>query len=247
MELYIIRHAQSTNNAAEVLTPGERVNDPPLTELGHQQAAALAKHLCDGFNPEGINDALYALDASARQMRGFHLTKLYCSPMYRSLQTTKYIADATGLIPHVWRDIHEHGGMYLEYPDERGIVGFPGRTRAEILSEFPTYVLTDEITDMGWWTGALESIHQAQARALLVADDLRHQAQESPDERIAIVSHGTFVNQLIKALLNQLPSRGQWFHHLNTAITRVDFIPERGLAVQYVNRVDHLSPELISG
>ena len=37
MELYIIRHGQSTNNAlGEDIT--NRVMDAPLTDLGHQQA-----------------------------------------------------------------------------------------------------------------------------------------------------------------------------------------------------------------
>ena len=43
MQLYIIRHAQSYNNALTDWT--ERVSDPPLTELGEQQADLLAAYL----------------------------------------------------------------------------------------------------------------------------------------------------------------------------------------------------------
>lgn len=247
MELYLIRHAQSTNNASEMLRPGDRVCDPPLTELGHKQAAALARHVKEGVHPERINAALYAFREDARDIRGFELTKLYCSPMHRSLQTAKYISAVTGLTPQVWVDIHEHGGIFLEHPDERGLVGYPGKTRAEILEEFPGYVLTDDITDNGWWTGTRESIHEAYGRALKVADQLREEASQSPDESIAIVSHGTFMSVVIKALLNQLPGQGHWYHHHNTGITLIDFHRDGRLSIRYINRVDHLSAELISG
>ena len=49
MDLYIIRHAQSTNNAlpAEVELR-DRVCDPLLSDLGYRQAAFLAEHLATG-------------------------------------------------------------------------------------------------------------------------------------------------------------------------------------------------------
>ena len=40
MELYLIRHAQSLNNA---LPAEDRVEDAPLTDIGHQQCSHLAK------------------------------------------------------------------------------------------------------------------------------------------------------------------------------------------------------------
>ena len=46
MQLYIIRHAQSVNNALD--DQRYRVSDPLLTEVGHRQAAMLAEHLAHG-------------------------------------------------------------------------------------------------------------------------------------------------------------------------------------------------------
>ncbi len=246
MELYIIRHGQSTNNATEALNRRDRVSDPPLTEIGHRQAEAVARYLRDGYNADRIADAINRGDPNARSLRGFDIDKLYCSPMHRTLQTARPIADALGLTPHVWVDIHEHGGLFLEHEDERGIVGFPGKTRAEILDEFPGYVLTDDITDEGWWTGTMEDLTTAYGRAIRVAEQLYKEAKATPDERIAIVSHGTFITGLLKALLNTLPSRGQWFSHHNTGMTRVDFLKTGEIHIRYINRVDHLSPELIT-
>jgi 2,3-bisphosphoglycerate-dependent phosphoglycerate mutase/probable phosphoglycerate mutase len=145
----------------------------------------------------------------------------------------------------VWIDIHEQGGMYLEQPD--GIVGFPGMTRSEILREFPDFVLPDAITDTGWWDRKLgqESLHMAQGRAIKVAGELRRRA--SSGERIAIISHGTFIDSLLKALLNQLPSRHAYYLHYNTAITRIDFSGEKDrLLVRYMNRTAHLPNDLLS-
>ncbi|MFO7322365.1 MAG: histidine phosphatase family protein [Chloroflexota bacterium] len=245
MELLIIRHAQSKNNASMIINSKDRVYDPPLTELGHEQARALARHLCEGHNPDAIVDALGRREPEARRHRGFQIDRLYCSPMHRSLQTARYIHEATGLRPKVWVDIHEHGGVYQEYEDERGIIGYPGRTRQEILEEFPNFEISDGITDEGWWTGTVEEISAAYGRAIKVANFFQQLAQDEPDCRVAIVSHGTFIDALIKALINQLPSQRIWFHHHNTAMTRID-IYDSYVALRYINRVDHLTPDMIS-
>jgi len=246
MELYIIRHGQSTNNASMIADPNDRVSDAPLTDLGHQQAERVAQHLMDGYNPDLVTDNLNKQNGDARNLRGFGITKLYCSPMHRTLQTTLPIARATGLTPHVWVDIHEHGGLYLEYTDERGIVSFPGKTRADILADFPNYVIPETITEEGWWTGGMEDITNAYGRAVRVAEKLREEAKESPDECVALVTHGTFIDALLKALFNQLPSRNLWYFHYNTAMTRIDFRPNGMLFFRYLNRVDHLTAAMIS-
>jgi 2,3-bisphosphoglycerate-dependent phosphoglycerate mutase len=246
MHLYLIRHAQSQNNATMLSDAKNRVHDPELTELGHRQAEALGRHLREGVNPAAIVDAQFARDANAAQLRGFEIDRLYCSPMHRTLQTAWHIQQATGLAPHLWVDIHEHGGVYVEYEDERGIVSFPGKTRSEIAAEYPGYVLSDDITDAGWWRGGVEPITSAYGRAIRVAEQLDQMAQQEPDARIAIVSHGTFLGALVKALLNQLPSDGLWYSHYNTAITHISIRENGRRWLHSLNRVDHLPPDLIT-
>jgi broad specificity phosphatase PhoE len=242
MELYIIRHAQSTNNAL----PNEegRVCDPPLTEKGKQQADLLAAYLADGRNRDPLMDPTTGF-VDDNNGTGFGITHLYCSAMYRSLQTTQPIAKALGVQPEVWIDIHEHGGLYLEQPD--GIVGEPGLTRLQIQAEFADYILPDAITDSGWYDPKIgqESLYAAQARAIKVAGELRRRANSK--ERIAIVSHGTFIDALLKALFNQLPTRSIYYSHYNTAITRVDFFGDKDRQlVRYMNRVAHLPNDLMT-
>ncbi|HXV44963.1 MAG TPA: histidine phosphatase family protein [Anaerolineae bacterium] len=241
MKLFIIRHAQSTNNALP--DERDRVPDPPLTELGHHQAQLLAEHLATGKNPE--LSAWTSVEASvSHNRRSYDITKLYCSAMHRSLQTAQPIAQALNLTPEIWLDIHEHGGIYLDHGAEKGIVGYPGRTRSEILAEFPTCVLPEAITEEGWWTGGQEDWPSVHGRAIKVVAELR--ARAASDERIAIVSHGGFIDALIKSLLNQSPSPHVFYYNFNTAISRIDFRDDGRLDFRYLNRVDHLPQELIS-
>jgi hypothetical protein len=46
--------------------------------------------------------------------------------------------------------------------------------------------------------------------------------------------------------MNQLPGSNVYYHHYNTAITRVDFNPKGFLDIRYINRFDHLPPELVT-
>jgi len=251
MELYIIRHAQSENNAL-MENQHLRVKDPDLTEIGVQQADLVATFLAEASNLEDL--VRKKVTDPARQAKHPHrITHLYCSAMHRSLKTAYPIGEALGLTPHVWLDIHEHGGIFLEGED--GVItGYGGMTRAEILTEYPHYVLPDTITDKGWWKpeNGREDIPGCQARALRVAGALRDRARDeaSRDDVVAIVSHGFFIDCLLKAIWNTSPGNGYYHWHYNTAITRLDFVNESRfgpfVGTRYVNRVDHLPEELIT-
>lgn len=243
MELYIIRHGQSTNNA---LGPdiSRRSHDPALTELGHRQAAAVADYLANGIHKETV--VIRSNESAVLEERhGFGINRLYCSAMHRALQTAQPISQALGLVPHVWVDIHEIGGIYLDEADGRQ-VGYPGLTRAQMTEQFAGYVLPEDITDMGWWNKSYESRAVSQGRAIRVAEQLWQWARASPDERIAIVTHGAFVRQLIKALFNQLPGNDVFYETYNTSISHLDFHDNGVVSLQYLNRIDHLPLEMIT-
>jgi broad specificity phosphatase PhoE len=244
MKLYIIRHGQSTNNA--LLNQQDRVRDPDLTELGRQQAELVAQHLATGADPEYVL-GVSAEDTSGDYLHRYNISRLYCSAMYRALLTAKPIGEALGLAPEVWIDIHEHGGIFLEHQDERGVRGYPGKNRSEILAEFPTYVLPDGVTDEGWWNPAngREDRPACLGRAIRVARTLRRRAVDNGGN-IALVSHGGFIDGLLKAFTNQLPGADLFYHHYNTSITRVDLRPDGRVDIRYHNRFDHLPQELVS-
>ena len=121
MRLYLIRHAESQNNA---LPESQRVEDPGITELGYRQA----RHL-------------------AERVSGLGLTKLFTSPFLRTLQTTSPIYEATRLTPNVRVALHEEGGCYSGYTPEN-MAGRPGMGRSDIEREFPGFIVSAGIG--GW-------------------------------------------------------------------------------------------------
>ena len=235
MNLYLIRHGQSANNLlAEQLKerPGpfpyeaymrQRVAEPPLTEMGERQAKRLG--------------------AYAKELA---ISRLYCSPMLRTMQTIQPLAETLSTEPAVWIDLHEHGGVFLRPGANTQAVGYPGLNRAEMSEMFPGYRL-DGISDSGWWHGDEEDLAACHARAVRVAEALHRMAGASEeDESIAAVSHGTFMDSLLKALLGRLPGNELYFNHHNTGVTRVDFSSSRSdgksvVTVRYTNRAEHLT------
>lgn len=228
MRLFIVRHGQSTNNVTE---PATRVEDPALTDIGQQQARLLADYLKANAVDYGI-------------------THLYASPMKRALQTAYPIADALDLPIHVWPEICEQGGIYLDAADGTA-VGLPGLTRAQIGADFPRAVTPDVITDAGWWGAdrGRETEAQAMARALQVAHDLN--ARAYTDERIMLVTHGLFLSFLLQAILRQLPTPLEelFYKSYNTSVAFIQFHETQGdyhvqRRVWYTNNVAHLPRHL---
>ena len=228
MELYIIRHGQSANNALS--NPEDRECDPPLTVMGNKQAAALAEYFKDAAR-------------NKTEIRTNEIDALYCSPMYRALQTAKPIGEALNTAPRVWIDIHEQGGVYLDNNNGEPR-GLPGKTKTEILDEFPHYILPEGFTDNGWWHGDREDTASSHARAIRVALELKIKA--AGREKIVILSHGGFISILIKALFNSLPDGNVHYHHMNTAVTQITLTEDSHTHIRYMNRIDHLSGNLIT-
>lgn len=173
MHLFLIRHAQSQNNAQ----PEEhRVEDPALTAVGREQT----EHL-------------------ARWITRLELTRLFTSPFLRSLQTAEAIRQATDLTPEVRTVLHEVGGCYRGYSGAT-ISGAPGLSRLQIERDFPGFHVAPEIDGQGWWANKPREI---ESEASLRADCLWKQTIEefgSTDERIALVMHADIKLVLLRRL-----------------------------------------------
>jgi 2,3-bisphosphoglycerate-dependent phosphoglycerate mutase len=246
MQLYLIRHGQSTNNALmedQLL----RVADPELTDVGKKQAELLAQYLASESNRDEL--ARHPMEAVERQQHHpYQLDHLYCSAMHRALQTAAPLSKALRVKTEVWIDIHEHGGIYLK---KDGVTtGYGGRFRSQIMDEFPDYILPETVTEEGWWTPAVgeEDLAAAQGRAIRVAAALKLRATnaETANERVALITHGTFMDALLKAMFNNLPSADYYHTHYNTGVTRIDIRPNAETLIRYLNRIDHLPAEYIT-
>ena len=70
--------------------------------------------------------------------------------------------------------------------------------------------------------------------------------EEQHQERVVLVTHAGFASALMRALLHPLAGPRVFFHHYNTAITRIDIAGTGDVAVRYANRVHHLAMEMLS-
>ena len=234
-QLYLIRHGQSGNNA--LADQRLRTADPGLTKTGHAQARRVARHLQECADKTDLRDGRGGI-------AGHGIERLYCSAMLRALQTAQPIGAALGLAPQVSLHIHESGGIWLDSQDGRGPVGGAGLPRSQFASRFPGFALPCAATEDGWWNRQMEQPGEMIARAARVAAAIRSRFAEA-SERVALVSHGTFLNMLIAHLTFGAPVANVFLGNHNTAISRLDFAGDQ-VMLRYLNRIDHLPPELVT-
>lgn len=162
MELYLIRHCQSENNALWTRTGSGngRSEDPLLTDLGHLQAQQLAKFLAQPYQLDG-----HSTQSEINNHNGYCFTHLYCSLMRRSIQTATYIAEALDMPLVALDNVHERGGIYLRDPETGLNEGLPGFTRAYFETEYPHVEWPDSLGADGWWGRPYEDRDAARLRA----------------------------------------------------------------------------------
>ena len=216
--LYLVRHAQSANNANP---ESQRVPDPAITPLGIQQAQALAGVAGD-------------LDPS----------HLFCSPFLRTLQTSAPLADALGLTPVIRADLYEQGGCYRGYRlDDR--TPEPGLSRSELKSLHPTWHIDSVIDDSGWNKHSVyEGLEEARARARRVSGWLSGHPW-ALNSRIMLVIHADFKIRMLEALLGDLDIEGRLGSVVNTAWTTLSCSQGRWELHDF-NAHPHLEAHMVS-
>lgn len=247
MNLLIIRHAESANNRIIASLGyddylGGRVHEPPLTETGEKQAELLAQHIATA-------DQMEFSRRGKESHQGYGIDRIFCSPMIRTIQTAYPTAQALGLPLEIWRDTFEHGGLFEGDPFKENGAGlrfFPGMGRTAMMERFPGVVVPETITDEGWYSGGYEELAGCAARAVTVSEELNTLAAEHSDLTIALVTHGTFINQLLHRILGVGTDAPLYFFHANTGITRVEFAEDGFRVLRFLNRLEHLPSELWS-
>ena len=241
MQLYFIRHAQSTNNQLWDQTSARngRSMDPELSEKGWRQARLLAKHLSKHhlLRPTETNNS--------QNKYGYGLTHLYSSLMVRAVATGCQVARALNMPLHGWVDLHEEGGIYLSDPDSGEFMGYPGKNQAYFGAHYPELLLEDGLARDGWWNRPYETPAEIPARVQRFYEELMRK-HGNTDDRVAVFSHGGFYNAFLHYILG-MPSHAEnvWFVLNNTAITRIDFNAGE-MIIAYLNRVDFLPDDLIT-
>ena len=242
LQLYFIRHGQSTNNALWANSDGEgyledRHTDADLTEIGLQQAEFVANHLAQPYRPRGFDP---------QNHQGFGLTHLYCSLMVRAIKTGRAIAQKTGLPLVAMPEVHETGGVYdVDVVDgEKKYIGQPGHGRSFFESEFPELILPDDLPEDGWWNRDKEPRENYLHRAQSIINSLLEQHQGS-DHRVGVVMHGGIFARILTVLF-EVQIEKYWFLMNNCAISRVDIDQNGHVMLVYMNNVSHLPDHLVS-
>ena len=230
MRFVLVRHAQSENNRlwAEA-APGADVPDavdpdPGLTALGRRQSAALAR------------------EANRLPWRPTHL---YASLMLRAVATAHPLAEALDLPVVAHELLHEVGGPYTLREGVRA--PHPGSGRDALSALSPRLSLPDAAGADGWFPGPHEGVDEAAWRARRAVADLR--SRHAADDVVLLVSHGWFIQQLLRALVPSAPA-DVWFTMHNTGVSAVaDADPGLPLGVEVfcLNSTGHLPPTWITG
>ena len=248
MQLYYIRHGQSSNNAGESSSNFTETPDAWLTDIGKEQACITAEYL------EKNQPLIEQGDWDPHNRRGYGITHLYASLMERAAHTASFTARRLPQIPFTaWIDIHETGGIYGREGELKD-KGLPGKPRAWFEEHIPELSLPANFDGAGWWNRPTETEEEAHQRAERVWAELlsRHSDREGqPEHRVALVSHGTFFVHLMSVILD-LPfrsaSRGlrSWFLLNNCSLSRIDIHKKEHVTICYLNRTDHLPSHLIT-
>ncbi|QDT09955.1 histidine phosphatase family protein [Planctomycetes bacterium K23_9] len=220
MHLYLIRHAESENNAKPAY---QRVEDPGLTPVGHLQSQHLATWL-----------------------ETLKFDVLITSPFRRALQTIKHFIDASPRQIDVWHDVFERGGCFRGHGPQ-ATQGGEGLGRNEIGSFLqcdPSLVTIDEtISENGWWyRKARETDSEAKRRAKVVRQrvvDTFGQTQQS----VVVVSHADFIELLLAEIFAGVLDTSSVGLLRNTGITRLNFSGDQW-ELDWLNSVSHLPAKL---
>jgi 2,3-bisphosphoglycerate-dependent phosphoglycerate mutase len=231
MRFVLIRHGQSTNNALWDESGDDigREVDSPLTQLGEDQANALAAYATHPGLP-------------------WALTHLYASPMARAVQTAAPLAEAVDLPLMLSQDLFEVGGPYDVLRNTGEQVAHPGSGRSMIAALSERLHLPEWLTEDGWWRGEVErerEVYAARADRLIgVLRDTHDQ-----DDVLGLVSHGWFGNVLLGRLLGIEHMNGA-FELANTSISLLedteDGVPWDVTAIR-INWFPHLAADQVSG
>ncbi len=241
LELFFIRHGQSTNN---VLMDQDRENylynrevDPDLTEKGFEQAALAAEYLNRPYQNNGFDP---------QNRDGFGLTHLYCSLMIRAVKTGTAISKETGLPLVAMPEVHETGGMfYAERGEEEPkLIGQPGPGKSYFKREFPDLILPENLSEQGWWNREKEPREEYLDRAQSVIDRLIRD-HAGKNHKVGVVMHGGIFARMLTVLF-QIQTPKYWFLMNNCGISRVEISDDGRPMLIYMNKVDFLPDHLVT-
>src|SRR6056297_822684 len=223
MKLYLIRHAESLNNARPVY---ERISDPPLTARGRLQA-------------QGLADWLTKLQHDV----------LITSPFRRTLETTRAFLDQSPRRVHVWHQVFENGGCF-EGHEPANHSGAPGLGRTDIRrlahADEELCIVDDTITEDGWWNQPhRETPQESEQRTKSVVARFVDEFGATRQSVVAIL-HADFIRGLVAEMLGPSVSIGRLGPFVNVGVTLLRY-QDGQWHLDWLNSISHVPPRLVTG
>lgn len=223
MQLFLIRHAESANNARP---PYQRVEDPPITAVGRLQT----QHL-------------------AQWTRTLKIDTLITSPFLRTIQTTLQMIEGTDLPVKIWHDVFERGGCFRGF-QSGAIDGAMGLGRSAILKHFQensvNCLIDDSIDEQGWWGGRPQESDEEVARRAEQVTQRLADTFGSTQQNVVAVIHADFKRWLLRVMLDNVVDPNHFGPLRNTGISKLNYDGKRW-QLDWLNSVSHLPARLITG
>lgn len=217
--LFLIRHAQSENNAK---AESERVPDPAITPLGGEQAERLVSCM-HRLKPDII----------------------YCSPFLRTIQTLQPAAKSLGIAPIIHPEIFEQGGCYEGYLVGKRKPR-SGMSRTAITQLCPNWSIHPDVSETGWnRLTSYETIDQARVRARRVRAWYESETELHHARRVAMMIHADFKLRMLEAFLGIDDLEPYLTEPYNTSITWLVRIG-RSWQMRLWNDHNHLPSSLLT-
>ncbi|MFT7247088.1 MAG: broad specificity phosphatase PhoE [Candidatus Azotimanducaceae bacterium] len=180
-ELILVRHGEIDANVQRLWYG---TTDSELNQTGTRQAAALGQRVHDKYP---------------------NITKVYCSPLKRTLNTAKALAEGIQQTPELCRDLIEYGIGELEGTSHHDL---------HEVHDFFTHIAKSQ--DYALPGG--ESVNDVSRRVTRAVDRM---IADHPGERVALVGHGAAFGILLATLLDGKPFPFSGRHLSNTGIAHL--------------------------
>jgi probable phosphoglycerate mutase len=220
VEIVLVRHAEP-----EWVKAGLNVDDPPLTERGHTQAARLAERLS-----------------------GEHFDEILVSPLTRARQTASPVLEALGRPETVEPWLEEiRNPVWHGTPAEKAEAAYAEDRRRPAVERWNGLPGGEPVRDFvaRIRTGATQFLHDRGMVAL--REDLPVWQLDEPGRRILLIAHAGTNSVVICSLLGLQPTPWEWDRFVlnHASVTRLEALPLGDgytWSLSRLSDVEHLEP-----
>lgn len=207
-----------------------------LYVIRHAQSRANADVRCRDIDCELTDVGKRQAEAVAADLAAVGLHRVLSSPYVRALETAREIARASGAAAAVLPHLHEHHAQ--AFPEN----AWPLMPKQILAALYPEFEVPDDMPEVGWQTPP-EPFDAIASRMAGVLATMQRLAARTPHASVALVSHATPIQYLIKAARAESSDTPPLVD--NASVTIIEIAPDSS-RVEAVNQTGHLrAPVLV--